>query len=133
MVFYVAGDMLGVRPEMAPVFVIVPEVFHQRGLTCVLTSCVRPDPHSFHGYGLAVDWDSHEEVDPDEGAEIAARCADHLGRDYTCLWHKTFGSDWHLHIEFDPGRQGLEKFLARGLQPGVSPPPAPGGVTTRVS
>jgi hypothetical protein len=109
---------------MAPVFGVIPRIFEAFGFECYLTSCVRPkDRHSFHGYGLAADFDASVEITADIGQALAKRAEFVLGTDYTCLWHKEFGGGWHLHVEFDIGREGLERFLARGgLE--VTPPPA---------
>jgi hypothetical protein len=88
---------------MAPVFGVIPRIFEAFGFECYLTSCV--------------------EITADIGQALAKRAEFVLGTDYTCLWHKEFGGGWHLHVEFDIGREGLERFLARGgLE--VTPPPA---------
>lgn len=96
----------GVRAEMAVVLQEAPKSFDAFGLDCTLTSLVRPeDSDSLHGWGLAADFDSIQDITDTKGGRIKSDLQGRLGEEYFCLWHLG-----HLHVEFDPGNRGVAPY-----------------------
>jgi hypothetical protein len=107
-------DVEHLQPVMQVVLHQAPLSFYKYGHDCYLTSAYRKDDDdSFHGVGRGCDFDSSRAVDRHIGDAIADDLGEHLGRDFTCLWHKTSRGNWHLHVEADPDRQGLAAYRAR--------------------
>lgn len=104
------ASLRGIDPEMAVVQQETPKSFYKFGHDCWLTSCVRPGDPGFHGIGRAEDFDSSTRVTKPVGFAIAKDLGDHLGHDYTCIWHKSPRGDWHLHVEADPDGLGIAAF-----------------------
>ena len=92
-------NLAGIRAEIVRAESIVSTVFGRHGYDCWLTSAIRSGEYSFHGKGLAEDFDSSTNVPHDTGKEIERSVKAHLGDSYDVLWH---GPYWHLHVEFDP-------------------------------
>jgi hypothetical protein len=103
-------DWRGIEPEMAIVHQEAPKVFARHGFYCWVTSAVRDDPNSLHGYGLALDFDASVPVTEEEGLRMASELRANLGKQFQVLWHKTPRGNFHLHVEFDFDGKGVEHY-----------------------
>ena len=104
-------ELRGVQPQTIHAIHEGGDVFADEGFALWVTSVMRPDPRTLHGFGYSFDGDASTELPQEVGVRVQNNLRQRLGPQYYVVWHRTDNGQWHIHCEFDPGNKGVEPHL----------------------